>query len=112
MLALAAPGDVVVAFSFPPYTRETVDAAAFVQQRNVPVIALTDAMTSPITFRSSEVIVVRTKNMLYTNSVAAIITVLNALVTDIALRNRAKVTVAMKHVAKAMDESGQYLRKA
>jgi DNA-binding MurR/RpiR family transcriptional regulator len=54
---------------------------------------------------------VKTKNVLYTNSVAAIITVLNALVTEVALRNKSAVASMMKQVAKAMDDSGAYLRK-
>jgi DNA-binding MurR/RpiR family transcriptional regulator len=56
MLALAGPTDVVVAFSFPPYTKETVDAATFARKRKVPVIAITDSMTAPLTFHSTSVV--------------------------------------------------------
>jgi len=110
LLAFAARGDVVVTFSFPPYSKETVDAAAFARRHGAAVVAVTDSMTAPITFEATKVLVVRTKNMLYTNSIAAISMISNALVTDIALKNKHAVTSVVQEVNRAMEETGQYIR--
>ena len=93
-LALVKRGDVVIAFSFPPYSRETIDAAVFAKTRGARVIAFTDTRTSPITFQAELVVVVRTKNMLYTNSISAVSIMMNAIVTELALKNKKVITPA------------------
>ncbi|MCU0454380.1 MAG: MurR/RpiR family transcriptional regulator [Bacteroidetes bacterium] len=108
-LSLAHRRDVVVGFSFPPYSRETVEAAAFARSRGADVVAVTDTRTSPLTFHASQVIVARTKNMLYTNSIAAITILINAIVTEIAVKNRRKIAPTMGAVARAMRETEQYV---
>jgi DNA-binding MurR/RpiR family transcriptional regulator len=109
LLGLAHKGDVVVAFSFPPYSRETVEAAKFARERGAEVIAITDIRSSPITFHASQVIVGRTKNMLYTNSVAAITILINAIVTEIALKNKKAITPTIEAISRAMRDTDQYL---
>lgn len=42
------PGDVVVAISFAPYTQETIDLATYARERGNEVVAITDAVTSPL----------------------------------------------------------------
>jgi DNA-binding MurR/RpiR family transcriptional regulator len=109
-LAFAKRNDVVIGFSFPPYSRETVDAAAFARKRGAAVIAITDALTAPIAFEATAVIVVRSKNALYTNSIAAFSMIINAITTGIAFRNRAAVSSVVQQVAVSMEESGEYVR--
>ena len=109
LLGFLGKRDVVVGFSFPPYSRETVEAAAFARERNAKVIAVTDARTSPITFHATQVIVVRTKNMLYTNSIAAVSIMINAIVTEIALKNKKSIAPAFEAISRAMRETKQYI---
>jgi DNA-binding MurR/RpiR family transcriptional regulator len=110
LLEFSKKGDVVVGFSFPPYSRETVEAAAFARQRGADVIAMTETRTSPITFHASQVLVVRTTNMLYTNSIAAMSIMMNALVTEIALKNKKAIAPRMESISRVMSETGQYIR--
>ena len=108
-LALAKKKDVVVGFSFPPYSRETIDAAQFAKERGVQVISVTDTLTSPMTYHADRVIVVRSRNMLYTNSIAAISIMMNAIVTQIALKNKKVITPTMELVSRQMRKTGQYM---
>ena len=108
-LALAKKQDVVVGFSFPPYSRETIDAAQFAKKRGVQVISVTDTLTSPMTYHADRVIVVRSRNMLYTNSIAAISIMMNAIVTQIALKNKKVFTPTMELVSRQMRKTGQYM---
>lgn len=109
-LALAKKKDVVVGFSFPPYSRETIDAAAFAKEQGARVIAFTDRQTAPITIHADRVIVVRSRNMLYTNSIAAISIMMNAIVTQIALKNKKVITPTMEAVSRLMRKTGQYVQ--
>jgi DNA-binding MurR/RpiR family transcriptional regulator len=107
-LAMASAKDVVIGFSFPPYSMETVDAAAYAHQRKIPVIAFTDRLTSPITFHTNKVLVVRSENMLFTNSIAAISVVINALATNIAAKNKKLITSTFKESTRILEETSQF----
>jgi DNA-binding MurR/RpiR family transcriptional regulator len=110
-LALARRGDVVVGFSFPPYSKETVDAAKYARQRGLGVIAITDKLTSPITFHAQHVLAVQTENMLHTNSFSAISVVINALVTDVALKNKQAASRMFKESTQILQETEEFFDK-
>ncbi|MER3523195.1 MAG: hypothetical protein C4326_03810 [Ignavibacteria bacterium] len=107
-LPFITPSDVLVAFSFPPYSKGTVDAVKLAHRQKVPIVAITDKMTSPVTFASSKMIPVRSQNLLFTNSFSAISVVINALATEIGVRNRSQATRVAKKVDRIMELSGHY----
>jgi DNA-binding MurR/RpiR family transcriptional regulator len=107
-LPFVTPDDLIIAFSFPPYSKETVDTIKLAHRQRVPIVAITDKMTSPITFYSAHVIPVRSHNMLFTNSFSAISVVINALATEVALRHKAKATRMAKELDRVMEASGHY----
>jgi DNA-binding MurR/RpiR family transcriptional regulator len=43
-----APDDALVAVTFAPYTPATVDLATYARARDVPVVAISDTLTSPL----------------------------------------------------------------
>jgi DNA-binding MurR/RpiR family transcriptional regulator len=107
-LAFATPSDVLCAFSFPPYSKETIDVVASAAKKKIRVIAITDKLTSPITFYSKKVLPIRSQNILFTNSFSAISVVINALVTEVAMRNKEKAMKMTKEVDQLLHESGHY----
>lgn len=107
-MLFAGPSDVLCAFSFPPYSRETLDVAAAAAKRKIPVIAVTDKLTSPITFHARTVLAIRSQNILFTNSFSAISVVINALATEVAMRNREKALKQMKDIDGLLTSSGHY----
>lgn len=82
--------DVLVTFSFPPYSKETIDAAKAAHKKGIKVISITYKPTSPVTFYSDEVLIVKSENILFTNSFAAISVMINALATACAVKNKSK----------------------
>lgn len=112
LLAHASKGDVVVGFSFPPYSRETIEAAAFAKKLGALVVAFTDTLTSPITFHARRVFVVRSKNMLYTNSISAISIMMNAVVTELALKSGKAIAPIIETISRAMHDTDQYVRSS
>ena len=53
------PGDVMVAISFAPYSEETLALADEAQRRGLPVIALTDTLSSPLARKATAVLTVQ-----------------------------------------------------
>lgn len=110
-LALAGRGAVIASFSFPPYSKETIDAAKYARQRGLTVVTITDKLTSPITFHANHVLAVRTENMLHTNSISAISVLINALVTDVALKNKTAVSKMCKESTQILHQTDEYVEK-
>ncbi len=82
------PNDLLIAFSFPPYSLETVDTARIAHGRANKVIAITNKANAPITFSATLSLLVKSENMLFTNSFAAISVLINALSTQCALKDK------------------------
>jgi len=95
--------DMLIAFSFPPYSIETVDAAKFAKRKGIKVISITNKESSPITFHSLLSLTVNSENMLFTNSFAAISVLINAMATACALKIKSRA----KNI---MQESGQIMK--
>ena len=110
-LALARRGDVIASFSFAPYSRETIEAAKYARKRGLTVVTITDKLTSPITFHADHVLAVRTENMLHTNSISAISVLINAVVTEVALKNKTAVSKMFKESTEILHQTDEYVEK-
>ena len=107
-LMFVTPSDLVCTFSFPPYSKETLVLAAAAKKKRIPVVGLTDKLTSPITRYAEKVLTIRSQNILFTNSISAISVVMNALATEVAVRNKEKALKMSKEIDRLLTESGFY----
>jgi DNA-binding MurR/RpiR family transcriptional regulator len=82
--------DLLVVFSFPPYSKETIELAKLCRKRSIRVAAITNKSTAPITFYANHSLIVKSENMLFMNSFAAIAVVINAISTECTLKNKTK----------------------
>ena len=95
--------DLIIALSFPPYSKDTVEAAKFAAERKIKIIAITNRNSSPITFYSKLNLVVRSKNMLFTNSFAAVSVMINAIATECAVKNKSKTNKLLREFNRIQD---------
>ncbi len=100
--------DLVIAFSFPPYSKETIEVVRAAARRKTPIVAVTDRETSPVGQYAVRVLAVVSQNMLFTNSFSAISVIINALTTEVALRNKSKATKNLKESEKLLERTGHY----
>jgi DNA-binding MurR/RpiR family transcriptional regulator len=103
-----ARSDVAVAFSFHPYSRETVDVARALASKGVAVVAFTDRITSPVCRVSKAVLPVVSQNLLFTNSISAVSVLINALTTEVALRSKNRATDNLRETERLLQEAGHY----
>lgn len=90
------PKDLLIVFSFPPYSKETIEAAEFANKRKIDVIAITNQHASPVTFFTKANLIVKSENMLYTNSFAAISVLINAIATACAIKDKQRAKKILK----------------
>ncbi|MBP1628528.1 MAG: transcriptional regulator, partial [Holophagaceae bacterium] len=78
------PQDLLIAISITPYTRETLDAAAYARKRKVPVLAFTDQLNSPLAKLATLSLPIPGENLLFSHSLAAFGALAHAIATSIA----------------------------
>jgi len=76
--------DLLIAISIMPYTRETLDAAAYARKRGIPVLAFSDGPHSPLSKVATVALPIPGKNLLFSHSLAAFGVLAHALATSIA----------------------------
>jgi DNA-binding MurR/RpiR family transcriptional regulator len=99
--------DLLVLFSFPPYSKETLDLARFAEEKRIDVIAITNKPASPITFYTKANLIVESRNMLFTNSFAAISVLINAIATSCAVKDKARAKKILKESEEIMESQNQ-----
>jgi DNA-binding MurR/RpiR family transcriptional regulator len=90
-VAQLGPGDLLVAISQAPYTRQTVEAVEQAQEQGVPVLALTDAALSPIARQARSVLLFRCDSPSFFQSSTGAQALVEALVARVAVRGREAV---------------------
>lgn len=104
-LVFLKPDDMIVAFSFPPYSKETIETAKYARERKSSVVAITDRDAAPINLYSNVSLCVKSENMLFTNSFAAISVLINAISTECAVNDKSRAETALKD----MNQMAEYL---
>ncbi|MBI2418764.1 MAG: MurR/RpiR family transcriptional regulator [Ignavibacteriales bacterium] len=103
-IAMLDKRDLLIVFSFPPYSKDTVELAKIASEKRINVIAITNKEVSPSTFFSTLNLIVHSENMLFTNSFAAISVLINALATALALKNQAKTKTLQKETSEILEK--------
>ena len=101
-LVALRPSDCLFVYSFPPYSRATIEMMREAADRGIPCLAVTDRLTSPAAQLARVVLPVRSENMMYTNSVAAVSVLVNALATEIALRHQDRAAAAVTRITRIL----------
>jgi DNA-binding MurR/RpiR family transcriptional regulator len=81
------PEDLLVAISFPPYSLETVRVVEFARRQQVPVIAITDRLDSPLARHAQFVLPVPGENLLFSHSLAGFNVLIHTIATAVASRD-------------------------
>ena len=90
--------DLLFSISIAPYSRETLDAAAYAKKRGVPVVAFTDRLNSPLARSAVLTLPVPGENLLYSHSLAAFGVVAHAIATLIASQDAKGALKRMREV--------------
>ena len=100
--------DLLIGFSFPPYSKSTIQAAQLAHEKGISVVALTDDSKSPINKYADNRLLIKSENLLFTNSFAAISVVINALTTELSVRDKKTTLEFINHVNQLMNRSGHF----
>lgn len=105
------PGDVLLGISFPRYSTRTVEAMTFARSRSAQVIGLTDGPMSPLHDVADICLSVSTDMASFVDSMAAPMSVINALIVALGIQNRDVLNARFKQLEEVWDAYSVYMNE-
>lgn len=101
-------GDLVIGISFPRYSRRTVEALKFAKNQGADIVAITDSFISPLAGISDHVLLAKSNMASFVDSLVAPLSIINALVVAVGVREKEKVSQTFKKLEDIWSESQIY----
>lgn len=101
-------GDVVIAISFPRYSRSTVKAVQKVREQGATVITITDSIISPIAGFADHILIARSDMVSFADSLVAPLSVINALIVALGMKKKEDMYNTFNELEKLWDENDVY----
>jgi DNA-binding MurR/RpiR family transcriptional regulator len=98
------PGDVLIAISFPRYSKVTINTVKFARDRGATIVAMTDNDLSPIYQMSDAALLAPCEMISFVDSMAAPVSVINALLLALANRVGADVSATFEELEDIWNE--------
>ena len=98
----------VIAISYPRYSRRTMNAVKYAKDKNSRVIAITDSEISPIVKYADHTLIAHSDMSNFVDSLVAPLSIINALIVALVMRNREKVTENFNAIENIWDEYRVY----
>jgi DNA-binding MurR/RpiR family transcriptional regulator len=98
------PTDLLIVFSFQPYSKQSIQLVADAAERGTAAVAICDRLTAPAAATARWSLAVKSDNTMFTNAVAAITVLFNALAAEIAASHRERALEAFAHINRVLDE--------
>ena len=101
-------GDVVVAISFPRYSKRIIKAVEFAKRNGADVVALTDRETSPLTPFADQLLTAHSDMASFVDSLVAPLSIINAIIVAVGRKKREELTRRLKELEEIWDEYDVY----
>ena len=101
-------GDVMVAISFPRYSKRVIKAVEFARRAGADVVALTDSPESPIAPSAQQVLVAQSDMASYVDSLVAPLSLINAVVVAVSRAREDEVRDRLHKLENIWDEYDVY----
>ncbi|QGU95180.1 SIS domain-containing protein [Clostridium bovifaecis] len=103
--------DLVIGIGFPRYAARTVEALAFAQSKGTKVVAITDSLLSPLATRAEYTLIAQSNMASFVDSLVAPLSVINALVVAVGLREKEHISNLFKELEDIWQEYQVYSYK-
>lgn len=101
-------GDVVIGVSFPRYSRRTVQALRFAQDRKATVIAITDSVASPLAASATYTLLAKSDMASFVDSLVAPLSMVNALIVAVGRKKKEDLSHTFETLEQIWDEYEVY----
>jgi DNA-binding MurR/RpiR family transcriptional regulator len=101
-------GDVMIAISFPRYSKRIINAVEFAGQRGAGVIALTDGVGSPIAPYADELLPAHSDMVSFVDSLVAPLSIINAIIVAVVRKKQEEFSEKLRELEDIWDKYDVY----
>lgn len=101
-------GDVLIAVSFPRYSRSVIRCVGYAKKAGADVIALTDSESSPLAEKADQLLVAHSDMASFADSLVAPMSVINALIVAVSRESSEKLSERLHRLEEVWDEYNVY----
>ena len=105
-------GDVLIALSFPRYSKRVVNAVEYARAQKANVVALTDRRQSPIAAYADQLLIAKSDMASFVDSLVAPLSIINALIVAVSRQKQAEVTERLRVLEEIWDKYEVYDKKS
>ena len=102
--------DIMIGFSFPRYSKQTVKSLDFAKHNGAKVVAITDSASSPIAKYADSLLLAKSDMASFVDSLVAPLSLVNALIVAVSIKNRDKVSKTFERLEQVWDEYDVYTK--
>ena len=104
-------GDVMIAISFPRYSKRIINAVEYARSKNANVVALTDSKVSPIAAYANQLLIAQSDMISFVDSLVAPLSIINAIVMAVSRKKQKEVTERLRILEEVWDQYEVYDKK-
>ena len=105
-------GDVLIAISFPRYSKRVIHAVEYARNRGADVVALTDSRQSPIAAYANQLLIAQSDMASFVDSLVAPLSIINALIVAVSRQKHEELTERLRELEKIWDQYDVYDKKS
>ena len=104
-------GDVMIAISFPRYSKRIINAVEYARSKGANVVALTDSKTAPIATLANQLLIAQTDMISFVESLVAPLSIINAMVMAVSKRRQDVLTERLRVLEEVWEQYEVYATK-
>jgi len=100
--------DVMIAISFPRYSKRTINAVEYARQKHANVVALTDSKMSPIAEYANQLLIAQSDMASFVDSLVAPLSIINAMIVAVARKKQDELTERLHTLEEVWEQYDVY----
>lgn len=104
-------GDVMIAISFPRYSKRVVNAVEYAREQHANIVALTDSRQSPLAAYADQLLAGQSDMASFVDSLVAPLSIINALIVAVSRRKKDEVSARLRELETIWDHYEVYDKK-
>lgn len=104
-------GDVMIAISFPRYSKRIINAVEYARSQKADVVALTDSKISPIASYADQLLIAQSDMASFVDSLVAPLSIINAMIVAVSRKKQDELTERLRALEEVWDRYDVYDKK-
>ena len=101
-------GDVMIAISFPRYSKRIINAVEYARSKNANVVALTDSKLSPIASYANQLLIAQSDMASFVDSLVAPLSIINAIIVAVSRKKQDELTERLRVLEEVWEQYDVY----